>query len=291
MSKKNVSSLIVVIIVIIAGIFGFDYMSNPTTTPVNDYEPLPIEGYYSGAEDLDGDELMSFLNELISTDTVGVDYGDAKLALADSDVDPNDSTKVLTIYSRESVNRVWDSTSWHREHVWPNSRLGLDRVTESEISQASDLHNLRAIVPRINSSRSNKVFDNETTSDTYYPGTHDKGDVARILFYMAIRYPVLSLVDDVLENDPDTNYTLDGAKMSRLSVLLEWHQEDPVDDFERNRNNVIYEWQNNRNPFIDHPEFVEMIFIEEVYQPLSFTTFIFQINIVPAYIRKTELYV
>ena len=189
-----------------------------------------------------------------------VTYADAKVALAEADKDPNDSSKVLTIYSRDSVTGAWKSGNegWTREHVWPNARLGMDRVSESDWNQASDLHNLRTIVQRINSSRSDKYFDYTTDENSYYPGEDDKGDVARILFYMATRYPFLELVDyDIDEYDA---YEPTGAKMGKLSVLLEWHNEDPVDEFERNRNEVIYAWQNNRNPFIDHPEFAVKIF-------------------------------
>lgn len=227
----------------------------------DDYDILPLEEYYKGAENLTGDELKDFLENLISSNITGVTYGDAKVALAESDVDPNDDSKVLTIYSRESVTREWISGNdgWTREHVWPNSRLGLERVSENDVSQASDLHNLRAIVQSVNSSRGNKFFDKETDFNSYFPGDEDKGDVARILFYMATRYSFLELVDFDLPDD-DTEYTMAGAKMSKLSMLLRWHVEDPVDDFEKNRNEVIYKWQKNRNPFIDHPEFAKMIF-------------------------------
>ncbi|MDO9628296.1 MAG: endonuclease, partial [Acholeplasmataceae bacterium] len=57
-----------------------------------------------------------------------------------------------------------------------------------------------------------------------------------------------------LVNTPPAMY-----QMGKLDVLLKWHLQDPVDDFERNRNDVIYGIQNNRNPFIDYPEFVEKI--------------------------------
>lgn len=268
MKRLIIQLIILFIFMLIAGYFGYDYLNQDN--PPDDYDPLPIEGYYEGASGLEGESLRAFLNTLISNDLVGKKYEDAKTALANADVDPNDNTKVLTIYSRASVARVWDSTSWHREHVWPNSRLGIPRVTETQINQASDLHNLRAIVPSINSSRSNKVFGPETTSDQYFPGDADKGDVARILFYMVVRYPFLALSNDVLPNDPETNYTMAGAKMSRFSFLIEWHKQDPVDDFERARNEVIFGLQNNRNPFIDHPEFVAMIFEHESYTPLSY---------------------
>lgn len=266
---KFINILIAIVLLLIGGYFGKDLI-----TDNQGYEELPLEEYYEDAEGLTGVELAEFLRELVTKDFQGVDYADAKVALAEADVDPNDDTKVLTIYSRDSVNREWDSTSWHREHVWPNSRLGVERVKENDTNIASDLHNLRAIVPRVNSSRSNKFYDNVTDENSYYPGDEDKGDVARILFYMVIRYPQLQLVNDELDDDPETNYKPAGAKMAKLDVLLEWHYEDPVDDFERNRNEVIYRWQKNRNPFIDHPEFVQMIF-EDEDNPLTFTIYLF----------------
>lgn len=267
--QKLILIVVLFVIILIAGYFAYEEVA--PFSPKNEYEPQPLSEYYQGADGLAGHPLRVFLQELMKTDFVGVNYGVARQALADADVDPNDATKVLTIYSRDSVKRVWDGSSWHREHVWPNSRLGVKRVTNTQINQASDLHNLRAIVPSINSSRSNKVFDSTTSPDTYFPGDEDKGDVARILFYMVIAYPFMSLTDDILPNDSTTNYTLEGAKMSRFSLLLQWHYEDPVDDFERNRNEVIYGYQNNRNPFIDHPEFVALIFEHEDYSPLSAT--------------------
>jgi endonuclease I len=262
-SVKLIYSIISLLIIAVGGYFGYSEFFVEDKDPLNNqYEDLPIEEYYQGAEGLNGIKLKNFLNQIVSSNIKGVKYSEAKVALAEADVDPSDSTKVLTIYSRDSVTGPWTvgGTVWAREHVWPNSRLGLERVEEREISQASDLHNLRAIVPRINSSRSNKIYDVTTDENSYYPGEYDKGDVARILFYMATRYPILELVDIELPNDGDTNYTLAGAKMGKLKVLLQWHLEDPVDDFERHRNEIIYKWQSNRNPFIDHPEFADKIF-------------------------------
>jgi len=197
---------------------------------------------------------------LVNTDFTRRSYDEARQLLGIIDRDPNQPTNVLTIYDRLSVQGTWDGgITWNREHVWPNSRLGIPRVSGSSRNIGSDLHNLRAAIPSTNSSRSNKVFDYVTTSDTYFPGNQDKGDVARILFYMVIAYSELELVDYVLANDPATNYTLAGAKMSLISRLLVWHVQDPVDDFERTRNQAIFNAQGNRNPFIDHPQFVELI--------------------------------
>lgn len=81
-----------------------------------------------------------------------------------------------------------------------------------------------------------------------------RGDVARILFYMATRYDFLELNDDCnVEND---------TSMSKLSTLLEWNELDPVDDFEIQRNNRIYEYQVSRNPYIDYPELASVVFGE-----------------------------
>ncbi|MBN2504556.1 MAG: endonuclease, partial [Bacilli bacterium] len=219
-------------------------------------------GYYDGIEGLYGEELLQALRLIIQTGAVLQTYDDARVILADADVDPGDANSVLTIYTHESVPRIWDAESWHREHVWPNSRLGVARVDGSDRSIASDLHNLRAIVPSVNSSRSNKVFSSVTTTDTYYPG-EDIGDVARILFYMLIMYPELSMTDEILPNDPLTNYTLAGAKMAMWTLCFDWNDTDPVSAFEINRNNVIYSYQFNRNPFIDYPYLADLIWFDD----------------------------
>ncbi|MFA5290420.1 MAG: endonuclease, partial [Candidatus Izemoplasmatales bacterium] len=223
---------------------------------------IDYTGYYDGIEGLHGEALVAALRGIIQHDIERKSYAEARQILQDADVHPDYDDKVLTIYSRDAVARVWDETSWHREHVWPNSRLGVPRVTNTERNIASDLHNLRAIVPSINSSRSNKVFTTSTTSDTYDPGILDQGDVARILFYMVIMYPELSLVNEILPNDPETNYTPEGAKMAVFNDLLSWHRADEVDQFEHQRNEVIYQHQNNRNPFIDHPYLVSLIWMD-----------------------------
>ena len=100
-----------------------------------------------------------------------------------------------------------------------------------------------------------------------------KGDVARAMFYMAVRYegdthgsagitePDLELTDDLnLVEGSNTGSNLASGYMGRLSVLLEWHEVDPVDDAERARNDRVAEAQGNRNPFIDNPEYVSYVF-------------------------------
>ena len=96
-----------------------------------------------------------------------------------------------------------------------------------------------------------------------------KGDVARMVFYMATRYegtngePDLELIDYL----PANNNTSDPV-YAKLSTLIQWHYEDSVDDWERQRNDIIYyDFQNNRNPFIDHPEYVALIWDNNVSSP------------------------
>ena len=94
------------------------------------------------------------------------------------------------------------------------------------------------------------------------PPASQRGDIARALFYMATRYtgdtnnePVLALTDTV------TLIQSTNANMGRLATLLAWHQADPVDAAERLRNDRVYSYQTNRNPFVDHPEWIQTLFV------------------------------
>ncbi len=90
------------------------------------------------------------------------------------------------------------------------------------------------------------------------------------MFYFDVRYeggapePDLILTNDqalIAASNTGDNEPI--AYMGMLSVLLQWHTEDPVDDVELNRNDVMFSFQNNRNPFIDHPEWVACLFMDE----------------------------
>ncbi|HWL94941.1 MAG TPA: endonuclease [Phycisphaerae bacterium] len=99
-----------------------------------------------------------------------------------------------------------------------------------------------------------------------------RGDVARAQFYLDVRYgggthgetgasePDLILTNDLALLDSLEENTDGEAHMGRLSTLLQWHRDDPVDDRERRRNDIVEEFQHNRNPFIDHPEWVDCVF-------------------------------
>lgn len=232
-------------------------------------------GYYDDAEGKVGVELKAALHNIIKGHTEK-SYGDARYILDETDQDPNNSSNVRVVYSNHSVSGTWDfGVTWNREHIWAKSR-GIGDVDNYTKGAGSDLHNLRACIPSINTARNNRWFAecNEpyqyngentgsyTSSSQWFwkPRDEDKGDVARIIFYMAARYegdsdePDLEVVDyfpDKYSNEPFH---------AKLSALYQWHLDDPVDNWERNRNDIIYtDYQHNRNPFIDRPEFVAWI--------------------------------
>lgn len=144
---------------------------------------------------------------------------------------------------------------WNREHVWPQS-YGL-----SGNPARTDVHNLVPADRTINQSRSNKVFDDAATphdectgcrvsQDAWQPPAEVRGDVARIAFYLDVRYTGNDGVPDLaLSDDPDAR----SATFGKLSTLVRWHCADPVSAEELQRHEVAAAAQGNRNAFIDSP--------------------------------------
>ncbi len=225
------------------------------TITINPGEPggLDLIPYFDDAEGLEGQALLLALREIINVYT-GITYGDVRYILDETDADPNHAGYLIEWYTGQSRNAAWDGgITYNREHVWPQSLLGAS-ADNAVVNICSDVFNLTPADPAINSSRGNKWFSTVTNTYSYLPSRAAiLGDIARILFYMAIMYPQLSLVELNATQDPAV------YQMGDLSTLLAWHLADPVDDFERNRNNVIYSYQHNRNPFVDHPELVGLI--------------------------------
>lgn len=142
------------------------------------------------------------------------------------------------------------------EHTWPQSKFN---PSMNKSLQKTDLHHLYPVNNRANSSRSNHIFaevngrsiNNNCTASSrgnaigtnitaFEPPTNHKGNVARAMFYFSVRFkmPIGELQETYLRN---------------------WSQEDPVDEEERIRNQKIFEFQNNRNPFIDQPDLINDI--------------------------------
>ena len=229
-------------------------------------------GYYNTAENKSDQALQLALHNIIDDHT---DYPyssnstDTWDILKVADADPNNANNVILIYTRESVNGLQEYDGWNREHVWAKSRgdFGTSRP------MGTDVHNLRASNIDVNSTRSNYSFENCTSNSceqtygnsysssalVFEPRDEDKGDVARIIFYMVVRYEGDSGEEDLEMTESILSVSSKSPRHGVRSTLLEWHELDPVDDFERNRNDVIYSYQDNRNPFIDHPELVDFL--------------------------------
>lgn len=228
------------------------------------------DAYYKDAEGKTGQELKDALNVIISEQTT-LSYDDVWEALKATDQDPADTANVILLYSGESRSadaNGGDSGDWNREHVWAKSHGDFG----TSPGPGTDIHHLRPTDVTVNSTRGNKDFDaggdevegapgNFTDDDSFEPRDEVKGDVARMIFYMAVRYDGEEFPDLELNDEVDNGSE---PLMGRSSELRKWHQEDPPDDFEKNRNEVIYDkFQHNRNPFVDHPEWADEIWSAE----------------------------
>ncbi|GAA2474152.1 endonuclease [Streptomyces thermolineatus] len=223
--------------------------------------------YYSPAIGKTGAALKASLNDIISKQTK-ISYSAVWDALKKTDEDPNNSSNVILLYTGRSQSKADNGGNvgdWNREHVWAKSHGDFGTTT----GPGTDIHHLRPADVQVNSIRGNKDFDNGgsavsgapgnyTDSDSFEPRNAVKGDVARMILYMAVRYEGEDGWPDLEPNNNVNNGT--NPYMGRLSVLKQWHQQDPPDAFEQRRNQVIYDtYQHNRNPFIDHPEWVASI--------------------------------
>jgi endonuclease I len=235
----------------------------PAAATTTDYDST----YYKNAIGKTGSSLKSSLHTIISSQTK-ISYSAVWNALKVTDQDPNNSSNVILLYSgvsRAKSLNGGDTGDWNREHTWAKSHGDFGEVT----GPGTDLHHLRPADVQVNSIRGNKDFDNGgstvtngggslTDSDSFEPRDADKGDVARMILYMAVRYEGDDGFADLEPNESVNNGS--NPYIGKLSVLKQWSDEDPPSAFEENRNQVIYDtYQHNRNPFIDHPEWVESI--------------------------------
>ena len=208
-----------------------------------------------------GDTLKTDLaNLMTNTHSHVTTYSEIRYMFTGSDADPAVPGNILLCYSGASVNGAWDSgTTYNREHVWPKSK-----GTFTDSNAGADLHHIRPESSTVNSPRSNfdagwidtalreLVYDNAGTqnyvlpaSDLFEPRDGFKGDLARIYFYVAVRWG-----EDLTAPVADDTF----------KTLLEWNLLDPVDSLEIARNEYVYSVQGNRNVFIDYPEFARLVY-------------------------------
>jgi hypothetical protein len=255
-----------------------DYTIDPWGTPLQPTYGVVAStapaGYYNSLNGLSGASLKLALQNIIADSAVihAHNYGDIFTILNEADHNPKNGNQVWLMYVETPRAKLDLQTSgsgsgkWNREHIFPQSRGGFangtsdipDGINVYVPSNANDLlaghadaHHLRAEDATENSTRNNKDYGTDYGGPTGNQGSW-KGDVARALFYMCVRYNGLNLVSG--NPDDTTKFTL-----GDLDSLLAWHTLDARDDFEMNRNNYIYTWQRNRNPFIDLPQLASYI--------------------------------
>lgn len=212
--------------------------------------PSNLQSYYTGLG-LTSNQNLNFDNirNLTTTKHTRIlSYGERHNYLYHADEDLANTANVILMYTGESRDeREYTSGSnshtpqtFNTEHIYPQSKL-------SASDAVSDLHHLRACDASVNSERSNFPFTDGSGSNTlvggnkWYPGDDWRGDVARMIFYLNVRY------GETFE------------KVGTLALFLKWNKEDPVSDFEIQRNNIIQGAQGNRNPFIDNPYIATLI--------------------------------
>lgn len=204
--------------------------------------------YYASVGNETGQALVSRLNSITAGAKTSYDW--SRYEAADEAEGQSDS--VLLIYSRKIVKKtehVSGSTGWNREHSYPQSKIGSPAT--------SDNHHIFADDNKTNSVRGNNPFgvvtmsssnqvrdgygnltDNYSAGGYFMPNPLARGEVARATMYLHVRY----------------GYSVTGNFQS-LALMLRWHIENPVTNREIYRNNTVHLLQNNRNPFIDNPDY------------------------------------
>ncbi|MEH1098933.1 endonuclease [Micromonospora sp. CPCC 205561] len=264
--------------------FSHGGLKNPTAMTLGGTAPSPSQSstpaptptapgggydttYYADAMGKSGTALRGALHSIIKVQTK-LSYDQVWEALRDTDQDPANSNNVILLNTGRSQSKTSNGggvDDWNREHVWAKSHGDFGTAT----GPGTDVHHLRPEDVSVNSTRGNKDFDTGgspvaeapgcyTDADSWEPRDAVKGDVARMVMYMAVRYEGTDGWPDLELNQSVNNGT--APYHGRLSVLLQWHRADPPDAFEKRRNQRIHErWQGNRNPFVDHPEWASAI--------------------------------
>ena len=231
-----------------------------------------------------GVELQNGLSILMAnTQTDITAYKDLKTYLSTTDSDLMDDNSMITLYTRDIIDGTWNESLWNREHVWcKNHSNGLyTAVQENNKGAGSDIHHVRPALMTINSTRSNVPYGlvdkssatqigdtgNYFGNNIFEPSDEIKGDIARILMYVYVRYSssLNSTYDTIIDKRGDLRITdivttPSGLEEDAWNLLLSWNDLDPVNYLEMNRNEEGQKLQNNRNVFIDHQEFARMCF-------------------------------
>ncbi|HEX6059351.1 MAG TPA: endonuclease [Gemmatimonadaceae bacterium] len=252
-----------------------------TVRPFSADTTLPA-GYYDRVRDWTGQRLLLELHYITCSQRILADpespfpddeaYEHSRDSLYDFVDDPDGDDTIVDIYTgrAETVTTRAEAAAvdFNTEHSWPQS-MGAD-----ELPAYSDLHHLFTADETANGQRLNHPFG--VVVDTVWESTpvaapgggtessvrgldadgrtvfeprdSKKGDIARALLYFYVRYAMAEDFDVDL-----SNFEIEEA------TLLQWHEQDPPDAFEQQRNALVFRAQGNRNPFIDRPELVEAV--------------------------------
>lgn len=245
------------------------------------------QGYYDGTEGLTGNSLKAALHNIIKNDKPGGGtYNPSYSGMWDA---------YYTTDKRPGTNYVWDIYSdvpngtppynftlgsdqcgsysgegdcYNREHLWAQSWSNNDGTNKT------DLHHVYPTDGFVNGKRNNYAFGEVSSASwtsrngsklgnnkisgfngtVFEPIDEYKGDIARALLYVSVRY---YQEDSSWDNSDMTTKSV--IKDWAITMLLRWHEEDPVSQKEIDRNNAVYSIQRNRNPFVDYPEFAHRI--------------------------------
>jgi endonuclease I len=245
-------------------------------------------GYYNSANGLSGASLKTALSTIITNGHQDKGYSGLWTGYKTTDIDKNyeNDGSILDIYSEKptttdpykytpGTNQCGtysvEGNCYNREHIIPQS------LFNQASPMVSDIHFIRATDGKVNGMRSNYPFGKVGTAtftskngsklgnsvSSGYAGTvfepidEFKGDVARMIFYFVTRYQ--SKLSTFTSGNMLGGSTFPGLQTWELNVLLAWHNQDPVSQAEINRNNASYTYQGNRNPFIDNPNYVNLI--------------------------------
>lgn len=230
--------------------------------------------YYNDVDlTLTGQNLYNALQIKISQHNQNFTYGDARDVLKFTDLNTNNTANVLLVYgfndndgncttdrSRNKDNFGGNQCQYNREHVFARSLTNPPMGNTSNVFTGiiADPHNIRASDQQMNNDKGSKMFQNgsgnagNVGSGNWYPGDEWKGDVARMMMYMYTRYG-----DQCLPSFTGVGALQGGTQM--LQTFLQWNAEDPVNEFEDQRNDYLQGVYGNRNPFIDNPALATII--------------------------------
>lgn len=284
---------------------------NPTYDQVTSTQPA---GYYSSLDETSGSDLRQAIEDIIADENTvrAHPYADVVEILKSADQNPLNSNEVWLLYTEQGrakldvQNSSFSAGKWNREHTFPRSLGGFDEwedfddiptginsfiatKVDSTRHAYSDAHALRAADAQENSRRSNRHYGTVYNSDFYNgPSNVDplnnigisfRGDVARSVLFLELRYNNLQ----VINGSPSST-----GNLGDLATLLQWHEDDPPDDYEMNRNNIVYQWQQNRNPLIDLPELVDFIWGSQAGETFTLSNSAIELSEIRMYPNPTQ---